>query len=137
MTIFCFKLIFCSKCWKSAQMKAGDKAKERFPVICFSLQLECSWVMHLCRKSARNKRNVYLGGLASALLERFFLKALQAALTRRFRVTSPFSAGASHCFLPVTAIQGPVAVNLFTQPLRLPANLLFSLLNSCLPLLCM
>lgn len=50
------------------------------PTICFSLPLErmsvhkCRWVMHLCRKRERNKRNVYLGGLASVLLERFFLK---------------------------------------------------------------
>ncbi len=70
------------KYWKSAHCcsSVSDEHSQRFPTICFSLLLErasvheCSWVMHLCRKSERNKGNVYLGGLASVLLERFLLK---------------------------------------------------------------
>lgn len=56
-----------------------------------------------------------------------FLKGpASCTYTHRFRVTSPFSDGASPGFLPVTAIQGPAAVNLFTQPLGLPADPCFT-----------
>lgn len=66
-----------SFCYRSV----GDEHSQRSPTaVCFSLSLEhvsvheCRRVMHLCRNSEGNKRNVYLGGLASVLLERFFLK---------------------------------------------------------------
>lgn len=60
------------------------------------------------------------------------LRATLAALPQCFRVSSPFSGRASRCFLPVTAAHSPATVNLFTQPLGLHSNQLFSLPNSCL-----
>ncbi|TNN67888.1 hypothetical protein EYF80_021857 [Liparis tanakae] len=61
------------------------------------------------------------------------MRARRAALTHRFRVTSPFSAGAARCSLPVTAVQGPAAADLLTQPLGAlsPDFLTLSLSDTC------